>query len=75
MTARDGELVRIQQGLMIDEAGDALPARALTDAERAEQIAHMAAWAWVKATRAASDALEAMVPIPLDYTADGYWPS
>jgi hypothetical protein len=75
LTARDGELVRIQQGSMIDDAGNALPARALTDAGKAEQVAHKSAWGWIKATRVASDALEAMDPIPADLAADGYWPA
>lgn len=46
-----------------------------TEAEQADAAALTAAWEWVKATRAASNALEAMSPIPEDFTADGYWPA
>jgi hypothetical protein len=46
-----------------------------TAAEQAEADALKSAWAWIKAVRAASDTLEAMVPIPVDYTSDSYWPA
>jgi hypothetical protein len=74
MAARDNELIRIQAGLMIDDAGNALPASALTHAEKAEQMAHKAAWDWVRAMRAASDALEALTPIPIDFADNKYLP-
>jgi hypothetical protein len=32
-------------------------------------------WAWIKSVRAASDAIEAMSPIPHDYASDQYWPA
>lgn len=33
-----------------------------------------AAWAWIKAVRAASDAIEALDPTPPDFDADNRWP-
>jgi len=44
-----------------------------TAEEQGEADALAAAWAWIKGIRAKSDALEAMSPIPTDYTADQYW--
>jgi hypothetical protein len=46
-----------------------------TAAEQAEAVALDVAWLWIMSVRAASDALEAMVPIPVDYIADSYWPA
>lgn len=45
-----------------------------TDAEAAEAAALQSAWAWIKAVRAASDAIEAINPIPADYATDARWP-
>lgn len=47
---------------------------AWTAGEQAEADALTAAWAWIKATRAASDVIEAMQPIPADYADDARWP-
>jgi hypothetical protein len=47
----------------------------LTTQEQAALDALYAVWGWIVQVRVASDALEAMDPIPLDYTADSYWPS
>lgn len=44
-----------------------------TPEERAEADALTAAWAWIKAIRAASDEIEAMTPIPADFAADARW--
>lgn len=44
-----------------------------TPEEQAEVTAGQAVWDQIKAIRAASDALEAMAPIPADYTAEVYW--
>jgi len=46
-----------------------------TKAEAAEADAIKSIWAWVKSVRSASDALEAMTPIPSDYTDNKYWPA
>lgn len=46
----------------------------LTTEEEAEEAAALAIWAQIKAVRAASDAIEAMNPIPADYaTNETYW--
>ena len=45
------------------------------DSEAAEAAALDAAWAWVRATRAASDVIEALSPIPADYAHDVRWPA
>ena len=45
----------------------------LTEAEEAEATALRNLAIAIKAIRAKSNAIEAMQPIPLDYTADGYW--
>ena len=45
-----------------------------TPDEQAEVAAGQALWDKIKAVRAASDVIEAMDPIPLDYTDDSYWP-
>lgn len=47
----------------------------LTPEEQTEATQLQAAWDWIKAVRAASDALEAMDPIPADFTADQRWPA
>lgn len=73
--AREGELHRIQVGLMRDAAGELIPARSLTESELAEEIAIAQSWAWIKATRSASDAIEVMTPIPADYADDARWPA
>ena len=44
-----------------------------TAEELAEWSAGAAVWAQIKALRAASDVIEAMDPIPADYTADSRW--
>jgi len=44
-----------------------------TTQEQAEYTAGQAVWDQIKAIRAASDALEAMDPIPANYTAEVYW--
>lgn len=46
---------------------------AWTASDRAEWGAGMAIWERIKAVRAASDGLEALGPIPEDYTDDKYW--
>lgn len=46
-----------------------------TEAETAEAKALDAAWTWVRATRAASDEIETMQPIPADYADDARWPA
>jgi len=45
-----------------------------TAEELAAWDAGEAIWQQIAAVRAASDVLEAMDPIPDDYTSDGYWP-
>lgn len=45
----------------------------LDDATQNERATIEAIWASIAAIRAASDALEALDPIPLDYTDDNYW--
>lgn len=45
-----------------------------TAAEEAEAATMQSAWAWIKAVRAASDAIESMTPIPSDYNASSRWP-
>lgn len=42
--------------------------------EKAEVTAGQAVWNRVKAIRAASNILEALAPIPMDYESDSYWP-
>lgn len=44
-----------------------------TTDEKAAMVSNMAVWAQVKVIRAKSDLLEAMTPIPVDYTDDRYW--
>lgn len=61
ITARQGELHRIEVGLMRDDQGGLVPQRSLTQEEIAELAAIANAWAFVKATRVHSDALEAQV--------------
>ena len=46
-----------------------------TAEELAEADAIHAAWDWVKSVRSASDAIEAMSPIPEDFRADRNWPA
>ena len=46
----------------------------LTAEEEAEVDAGQAIWDEIKAIRAASNVIEAMDPIPTDYTDDSYWP-
>lgn len=45
------------------------------DSEAAEAAALDAAWAWIKATRAASDEIERLDPILADYTDGKRWPA
>jgi hypothetical protein len=64
MTARGVELTfKLAQG------------NALAPEETAEIAALQAAWDWIKAVRAASDALEALDPIPADFADDARWPA
>lgn len=60
LTARAAELAKIGEANW-------------TQAEADEWAAGQALWDQVKAIRAASDNIEAMDPIPSDYTADSYW--
>lgn len=46
-----------------------------TTGEQSEADALAAAWDWIKAVRAASDAIEAMQPIPADYADNSRWPA
>lgn len=48
--------------------------QAWSPAEKAEVEALKAAWVWIKSVRAASDKIEALDPIPMDYAADARWP-
>lgn len=59
-------LARIAEFLRIGEAN-------LNAAEQTELAAIEAIWTTIKGLRAKSNALEAMDPIPLDYTDDKYW--
>ena len=44
-------------------------------APQAQEAAELgAAWDWIKAVRAASDAIEALAPIPADFASDTRWP-
>lgn len=45
-----------------------------TAAEKQEGDALRAAWSWIKAVRMASDALERMSPIPVDFNDSRHWP-
>ena len=53
---------------------EAVPEWRQRNALAAGQAEAAAAWAPINAIRAASDALEAMDPIPADYAADHHWP-
>lgn len=66
LTARTAELVnkKVEFGAL-----------ALTPEETVEFAALQSIWDWIKAVRAASDALEAMDPIPLSYQSDQHWPA
>lgn len=48
---------------------------ALTAEEQAEAASLEAAWAWIKSVRTASDAIEALSPIPADFASDHRWPA
>lgn len=61
MIARSVELVKKGAALTPDE---------VTETEQLEAV-----WAWIKAVRATSDAIEQMAPIPLDYNDDARWPT
>jgi hypothetical protein len=63
MTARGVELVNIR-----------LAVGSWTENQAQEAAALSAAWDWIKGVRAASDALEALDPIPADFADDGNWP-
>lgn len=63
MTARGVELV---QKLALGQSW--------TPAETAEAAALQTVWAWITLVREASDALEAMAPIPIGYLDAAYWP-
>ncbi|HEY5830054.1 MAG TPA: hypothetical protein VIV01_16970 [Hyphomicrobiaceae bacterium] len=44
-------------------------------APQAQEAAELgAAWDWIKTVRAASDAIEALAPIPADFASDTRWP-
>jgi hypothetical protein len=63
MTARGVELTfKLAQGQSLDAP------------EAAEVAALQAAWAWIKNVRSASDAIEALAPIPEDFASDIRWP-
>jgi hypothetical protein len=62
MTARGLELTLAKQ------------ARQWKAEEEAEAAALQAAWDWVRAVRSASDAIEAMSPIPADFRDSKHWP-
>lgn len=47
---------------------------AWTEGEQAEADALTGAWAWIKAVRAASDAIEALEAVPSDFDDDSRWP-
>lgn len=47
----------------------------LSGDETAELAALQTAWAWIKSVRVASNALEAMDPIPTDYRDASHWPA
>ena len=64
MTARGVELIGIR-----------VVAGAWSPEEAAEAKALGAAWDWIKAVRAASDALEAGAPTPADFADDKHWPA
>lgn len=61
MIARQGELHRIEAGLMRDDQGQVLPQRALTEGEIGELVVIANAWDWIKAVRVRSNELEAEV--------------
>lgn len=64
MTARGVELIqKLAQG------------GAWTQDEEAEAAALEDAWSWIKSVRAASDAIEALSPLPRDYSAETRWPA
>ena len=73
MTARQGELLRIVLGEMLDANGDLVTARALTVDEKAELMAINVSWDWIKKIRVRSNELEAMSPLPADYSSDSRW--
>lgn len=73
MIARQGELLRIALGQMIDAQGQAIPARSLTESEIAELVVINAAWDWVKAIRTKSNEIELISPIPNDFDASSRW--
>lgn len=45
-----------------------------TEGEQAEADALTGAWAWIKAVRSASDEIEALEAVPVDFDADKRWP-
>lgn len=46
-----------------------------TAEQSAEAAALQATWSWIGEVRAASDAIEAMKPLPHDYATDHRWPA
>lgn len=46
-----------------------------TEQEQAEADGMKAAWAWIKAIREASNAIEALEAVPVDFDSDERWPS
>lgn len=57
-----------QAAILVDKGRDNW-----TEAESAAWIAGEAIWEQIAAIRAASDVIEAMTPIPVDFTNDQYW--
>lgn len=47
----------------------------LTDEEQAEERTLIASWGWIKSVRNASNEIEQMSPIPLDYNDNSRWPA
>jgi hypothetical protein len=62
MTARGVELTLIKIG------------REWTQKEQAEAERLQTDWGWIKSVRSASDAIEAMQPIPSTFRSDEWWP-
>lgn len=50
-------------------------AQTLTPEEQAEAVSLESSWAWIKSVRQASDAIEALSPIPADFASDHRWPA
>ncbi len=57
---------------LIEKKADGLT---LTTEETAELEALREVWTWIKSIRIASNTIENMDPIPLDYRSDSHWPA